>query len=127
MRAVVIGVLLAAGCAGEPGVTAKNAAEYARRLVTDDLPYGTDRSAVRAWFEAHDGCRKRTWEATDEFSGCDRHPTLARSTRADLTLVRCDSTGHADAFAALVEVPCRMYGKCDALLDSDALREIDFI
>jgi hypothetical protein len=127
MRSLLVGLLAVAACTGETGVTAKNAADYERRLVTDDLPFGSDRGAVRAWFDAHDGCRRRTWEMSDEFIDCDRHPMINRRSRPSITFVRYDASGRADAFAAMVQVPCRMYGKCDRVLEVNELREPDFI
>lgn len=123
MRAAIVAAVLAACGAPEP----VHPEDYARRLVTDDLPYGSERAAVRAWFEAHDGCRARTWDATDEFVGCDPHPTQNHATRPEITLVRYDAAGKAEAFAAFVQVPCRMYGKCDAMVEPQQLRELDFV
>jgi hypothetical protein len=45
-----------------------------RPLVVDNVPYGANRSDIRAWHLHHGWCMGRVWATTDEFVRCDERP-----------------------------------------------------
>src|SRR5258707_5482551 len=86
-----------------------------RSLVTDQLPYHLERDKVRAWHDRNDWCLRRTWPLTDEFVICNHHPYMNPTTPAMYSMARYDSAGTTIAYATFTPVPCRMYGRCDAI------------
>lgn len=122
-------VLSALGCASTSGpqVTFKTRPQYTRSLVTDDLPYLAPRTIVRAHQSKNDWCLRREWPHSDEFVICDRHPYINRSTPPMVTIVRYDDTDRTTAYAVFTPVPCRMYGRCDTLMETNNLWELDFV
>jgi hypothetical protein len=110
MRFVVVLVVLVA-CYVEPPATPPKR----RPLVTDQLPYLFERDRVRAWHLSNDWCLRRVWPSTDEFVICNHHPYLNPTTPAMYALVHYDSANRSTAYAVFTPVPCRMYGRCDAI------------
>lgn len=107
----LLGLLVIAACYVEPPAQPPPR----RPLVTDNLPYLVERDKVRAWHDRNDWCLRRQWPATDEFVICNRHPYLNPTTPAMYALVRYDAQQRAIAYAVFTPVPCRMYGRCDAI------------
>ena len=88
----------------------------ARPLVTDQLPYEVSRADVRAWHGANGWCLRRTWPSTDEFVVCDAiHPYMNLKTPPMYAMARYDGANRSIAYATFTPVPCRMYGRCDAI------------
>lgn len=107
MRWLVLLVVIA-GCYAEP--------RPARRpTVVDNVPYGSDRAAVRAWHLAHDWCLRRTWPQSDEFVRCVAGEYINPTTPPMYTVIRYGSSGASVAYAVFVPVPCTMQGRCDRI------------
>lgn len=87
-----------------------------RPLVVDNVPYGADRAAVRAWHVEHGWCFAFAFPTTDVFSHCEPHPYLNESTPGMLSMIRYDDRGWSTAYAVYTPVPCTMQGRCDQLL-----------
>jgi hypothetical protein len=106
------------GCApppvSAPDPNAIPAAETHRSLVTDELPYHFERANVRAWHAQHNWCLRRIWPSTDEFVICTRE-YLNLHTPPMYAMASYDATGRTVAYATFTPVPCRMYGRCDAI------------
>jgi hypothetical protein len=100
-----------------------------RPLVTDQLAYGASRADVRAWHGQHGWCLRRHWPSTDEFVVCDAiHPYLNLKTPPMYSMARYDAADRAIAYATFTPVPCRMYGRCDRILDRTVYdAEHDFV
>jgi hypothetical protein len=58
---------------------------------------------------------------------CDKHPYLKQSTPPMFTIVRYDALDRVMALAVFTPVPCRMYGKCDRLLQRSNIEEPDLV
>lgn len=123
MRLAIVAVLVVLGCGGEAGP----GPSYVRALVTDRLTFQAERTKVRAMFDSSDWCRHRTWDLSDEFATCDPHPYADNKSSPTRTIVRYDASQRTTGVADLVPVGCRMYGKCDAMLNDAGLRERDFV
>ena len=91
-----------------------------RPLVVDNVPYGADRAAVRAWHVAHGWCFGHAFPTTDVFSHCEAHPYLNATTPGMLSMVRYDDRGWSMSYAVFTPVPCTMQGRCDELLSHPA-------
>jgi hypothetical protein len=119
MRSILV-IAIVAGCYEPPPLSpadpdAVPEVETHRSLVTDQLPYQLERDKVRAWHDHNDWCLRRTWPLTDEFVICNRHPYLNKTTPAMYSMARYDTEGRTIAYATFTPVPCRMYGRCDAI------------
>jgi hypothetical protein len=121
----VVVLMIVAACASEPQAELPKQ-HFVRPLVTDKMPLLSDREQVRGYFGANDWCERRTWPQSEEFAICDPHPYLNRSTPPMFAIVRYDQN-RATAFAVFTPVPCRMYGRCDALLEATNVAEYDFV
>jgi hypothetical protein len=127
MRFAAVALVSVVGCASTPQVTAETEPQYTRPLITDQLPFRAERAAVRAQQDQNDWCLRRTWDHSDEFQICDKHPYLNRSTPPMITVVRYDSHDRATAYAVFTPVPCRMYGRCDQQLDAHNIVEWELV
>ena len=87
-----------------------------RPLVVDNVPYGADRGAVRAWHFAHDWCLRRAWPTTDEFVRCNPRPYVNPTTPSMFTMIRYDDRGWSTSYAVFVPVPCTMQQRCDEVV-----------
>jgi hypothetical protein len=87
-----------------------------RPLVVDNVPYGADRAAVRAWHLARDWCLRREWPTTDEFVRCDPHPYINPTTPSLFSMIRYDDRGWSVSYAVFTPVPCTMQGRCDEVV-----------
>src|SRR5690349_3577345 len=115
MRTILVALLLAS-CYSPPPEQPSNDTDSTRRsLVTDELPFHSDRAAVRTWHEHNDWCRRRTWPNTDEFVACNVHPYMNARTPPMYAMARYDDAGRTIAYATFTPVPCRLYGRCDAI------------
>ena len=75
-----------------------------RPLVVDNVPYGANRQAARAWHLAHGWCVRRTWPTTDEFERCDPRPQANPTIQPIFTIIRYDASGGSVSYALFTPV-----------------------
>jgi hypothetical protein len=119
MRSMIVAVVLGLGCYVPPAVSPNDPdaipeVKTHRPLVTDQLPYHLERSKVREWHLGNGWCMRRTWPSTDEFVICNPE-YLNLKTPPMYAMARYDADGGTIAYATFTPVPCRMYGRCDAV------------
>jgi hypothetical protein len=75
-----------------------------RPLVVDNVPYGANREAARAWHLAHGWCIRRTWPTTDEFERCDPRPQANPTVVPIFTIIGYDANGGSVSYVLFTPV-----------------------